>query len=413
MKLSPSNFLTFFVLAYYILTMMFPQRNPLVEESRIFPQTVMALICIYCLWVSINKCRIIIQEKTFRFFLIIMIMGLLYSFIDNGTDVFKNVLDFLKGYMAIMFMFTLYVHLHQDEKMAKRNIHIIFCVQIIYVFYLLWLDRTMGYGIDAKEKVFDSNSGFLFECCIPLALIFPIKRLRLYLYLLLFVGCLYSGQRSASLAVIACFPFSANYLKQDIKRNDIIILSILLVVAIIPILTISIENLIARHNLDVAKKSMGSGRAIFWGMVWKHFWNNDLIYILFGNGCGSVQELLKRTYGAAILSHNGWLDYMYIYGVVGLLVYAKSLLSILSNNRRINEGVSEYKNIFLIIFILFIVKCTTSHGNWDISVMPIAMTMAIILYDYKKETELNTGGKIETITQYDTVEDRITTVHGC
>ncbi len=340
-------------------------------------------------------------------------MGLLYSFIDNGTDVFKNVLDFLKGYMAIMFMFTLYVHLHQDEKMAKRNIHIIFCVQIIYVFYLLWLDRTMGYGIDAKEKVFDSNSGFLFECCIPLALIFPIKRLRLYLYLLLFVGCLYSGQRSASLAVIACFPFSANYLKQDIRRNDIIILSILLVVAIIPILTISIENLIARHNLDVAKKSMGSGRAIFWGMVWKHFWNNDLIYILFGNGCGSVQELLKRTYGAAILSHNGWLDYMYIYGVVGLLVYAKSLLSILSNNRRINEGVSEYKNIFLIIFILFIVKCTTSHGNWDISVMPIAMTMAIILYDYKKETELNTGGKIETITQYDTVEDRITTVHGC
>lgn len=413
MKLSPSNFLTFFVLVYYILTMMFPQRNPLVEESRIFPQTVMALICIYCLWVSINKCRIIIQEKTFRFFFIIMIMGLLYSFIDNGTDVFKNILDFLKGYMAIMFMFTLYVHLHQDEKMAKRNIYIIFCMQIIYVFYLLWLDRTMGYGIDAKEKVFDSNAGFLFECCIPLALIFPIKRLRLYLYLLLFVGCLYSGQRSASLAVIACFPFSANYLKQDIRRNDIIILSILLVVAIIPILTISIENLIARHNLDVAKKSMGSGRAIFWGMVWKHFWNNDLIYILFGNGCGSVQELLKRTYGAAILSHNGWLDYMYIYGIVGLLIYAKSLLSILTNNKRINEGVSEYKNIFLIIFILFIVKCTTSHGNWDISVMPIAMTMAIILYDYKKGTELNTGGEIETITQYDTIEDRTTTVHGC
>ncbi len=144
MKLSPSNFLTFFVLAYYILTMMFPQRNPLVEESRIFLQTVMALICIYCLWVSINKCRIIIQEKTFRFFFIIMIMGLLYSFIDNGTDVFKNVLDFLKGYMAIMFMFTLYVHLHQDEKMAKRNIHIIFCVQIIYVFSLLSTKNGQG-----------------------------------------------------------------------------------------------------------------------------------------------------------------------------------------------------------------------------------------------------------------------------
>jgi len=384
---------------------MFPQRNPLAEESRIFPQTVMALICIYCLWVSINKCRTILQEKVFHFFFIILVMGFIYAFIDTGTHVFKNILDFLKGYMAIMFMFALYIHLHQDERMAKRNIYIIFCIQIIYVFYILWLDRTMGYGIDAKEKVFDSNAGFLFECCIPLALIFPIKRLRLYLYLLLFVGCLYSGQRSASLAVITCFPFSLNYLRQDIRKNDIIILSILLVVAIIPILTISIENLIARHNLDVAKKSMGSGRAIFWGMVWKHFWNNDLIYILFGNGCGSVQELLKRTYGAAILSHNGWLDYLYIYGIAGLLLYAKSLLSILTNNKRINERVCKYKNIFLIIFILFIVKCTTSHGNWDISVMPIAMTMAIILYDYKKETELDTNNEIETITQYDTIED--------
>lgn len=404
MKLSPSNLLTFFVLTYYILNIIFPQRNPLVEESRIFPQTIMALICIYCLWVSINKCRIIIEERAFRFFFLIMMMGLLYSFIDKGTNVFKNVLDFLKGYMAIMFMFTLYVHLHQDEKMAKRNIYIIFCMQVIYVFYLLWLDRTMGYGIDAKEKVFDSNSGFLFECCIPMSLILPIKRLRLYIYLMLFVGCVYSGQRSAALAVILSLPLSLHYLLQDIKKNDIIILSILLVVAIIPILNIAIENLITRHNLDVAKKSMGSGRSIFWAIVWRHFWHNDLIYILFGNGYGSVQKLLKRTYGMAILSHNGWLDYMYIYGVGGLLVYAKSLLSILTNNKRINEGISEYKNIFLIIFVLFIVKCTTSHGNWDISVMPIAMTMAIILYDYKKETELHTNNETETITQYDTIE---------
>ncbi len=411
MKLSPSNILTFFVLIYYILTMMFPQRNPLVEESRIFPQTVMALICIYCLWVSINKCRTILQEKVFHFFFIILVMGFIYAFIDTGTHIFKNILDFLKGYMAIMFMFALYIHLHQDEKMAKRNIYIIFGMQVLYVFYNLWLHRTMWHSNGSIEKIFDSNTGFLFECCIPMALIFPIKRLRIYLYLLLSIGCLFSGQRSAALAAIACVPFSLYYLKQEIKRSDIIILSVLFFVAIIPVLTISIENLIARHNIDVAKKSMGSGRSIFWAIIWKHFWNNDLIYILFGNGYGSVQRLLKQTYGMAILSHNGWLDSLYIYGVTGLLVYAKSIFSILTNNKLINEYVSEYKNIFLIIFILFVVKCTTSHGNWDISVMPIAMTMAIIMYDYKKATGLNTDDNTETITQYDTIQGRTKTIH--
>ena len=391
--------------------MMFPQRNPLVEESRIFPQTVMALICIYCLWVSINKCRTILQEKVFHFFFIILVMGFIYAFIDTGTHIFKNILDFLKGYMAIMFMFALYIHLHQDEKMAKRNIYIIFGMQVLYVFYNLWLHRTMWHSNGSIEKIFDSNTGFLFECCIPMALIFPIKRLRIYLYLLLSIGCLFSGQRSAALAAIACVPFSLYYLKQEIKRSDIIILSVLFFVAIIPVLTISIENLIARHNIDVAKKSMGSGRSIFWAIIWKHFWNNDLIYILFGNGYGSVQRLLKQTYGMAILSHNGWLDSLYIYGVTGLLVYAKSIFSILTNNKLINEYVSEYKNIFLIIFILFVVKCTTSHGNWDISVMPIAMTMAIIMYDYKKATGLNTDDNTETITQYDTIQGRTKTIH--
>ena len=155
---------------------MFPQRNPLVEESRIFPQTVMALICIYCLWVSINKCRTILQEKVFHFFFIILVMGFIYAFIDTGTHIFKNILDFLKGYMAIMFMFTLYIHLHQDEKMAKRNIYIIFGIQVLYVFYNLWLHRTMWHSNGSIEKIFDSNTGFLFECCIPMALIFPIRR---------------------------------------------------------------------------------------------------------------------------------------------------------------------------------------------------------------------------------------------
>ena len=95
-----------------------------------------------------------------------------------------------------------------------------------------------------------------------------------------------------------------------------------------------------------------------------------------------MQDLLKRTYGMAILSHNGWLDYMYIYGLGGLLLFTKTLISLIINNKKVNAVLCQYRNILLIIFILFIVKCSSSHGNWDISVMPLAMTLAVIMHDY-------------------------------
>lgn len=405
--LSPSNILTFFVLLYYILTMIFPHKNPLVEEARIFPQTVMALVCIYCSWVSINKCRTILQEKMFQPFFILMIMGGVYVFgVNNIADLYKNILTYLKAFMSVFFMFTIYMHLQQDEGMAKRNIYIIFIMQIIYVFYCLWYDKTVVYSSGLKNHLFDSNSGFLLECCVPMSLILPIKRLRLYVFLLLLIGCVYSGQRSAALAAILCFPFCIRFLKHEIKKSDFVILLVAFLLLLGPIIIPAIENLIARHELDVAKGSMGSGRAIFWNIVWKQFWNNDLIFILFGNGYDSVQHLLKETYGIAIGAHNGWLDYLYVYGICGVIIYAAVLISVLCANNKINKIDERYKNLLLIVFILFFVKCTTSHGNWDITVMPIAMTIAIIVYDYKKIKKYN----IEILDEDDKNTERFKTI---
>lgn len=405
--LSPSNILTFFILLYYILTMMFPHKNPHVEELRIFPQMVMALICIYCLWVSINKCRTILLERLFQPFFILMIIGLIYVFgVNSIADLYKNTLTYLKAFMAIFFMFTIYMHLQQDEDAAKRNIYIVYIMQLVYGFYCLWYDKTTVYGTELEKHLFDSNSGFLLECCVPMSLIIPIKRLRIYIFLLLLIGCLYSGQRSAALAAIACLPFCLRFLKYEIKKSDLVIFMGLFFLLLVPIIIPALENLIARHELDVAKGSMGSGRAIFWSIVWKQFWNNDLIFIMFGNGYDSVQHLLKETYGIAIGAHNGWLDYLYVYGIFGVIIYAVTLISVFCANGRINNNNGRYKNLLLIVFILFFVKCTTSHGNWDITVMPIAMTIAIIVYDYNK---MGKSG-IEIFYKDDTDTERFKTV---
>lgn len=383
---------------------MFPSHDDSFQGYRIFPQVTMGVICLYCLWIAVNKCRMILQVKLFRPFFILMVMGLVYVFLTGSViAVLDNYLTYLTTYMSILFMFALYVHLDADEEMAKRNIYIIFCMQILFAFYQLYLDLIVGYAIDMRRGgIHDSHAGFILECCLPFALILPIKRLRLYIYILLFLGTIYCGQRTAALVAIATLPFCFGYLRQSIKKSDIVILSILFVVAIIPVVMLAVNNLATRHQYDMRSGSIGSGRQIFWAIIWNHFWNNDLLYILFGSGYGSVQALLKRTFGASILSHNGWLDYMYMYGLGGLVLFVRSLISLVICNKKVNAVLIQYKNILLIIFILFIVKCSSSHGNWDISVMPIAMTLAIIMHDYTKaETEKEDELKD---TQNDTIE---------
>lgn len=384
MKLSPSNITTVLVILYYILTVIFPSKDDSLQGYRIIPQTTMGLICIYCLWMSINRSNLVLQVRLFRPFFALSLMGLVYVIFSVGTiNIMDCFLQYLASYMSIFFMFTLFLLLQTEEHTTKRNIYIIFIVQVLYAFYSLWMDLYMGYAIDMRRGgIHDSHAGFILECCLPFSLLIPKKRLRLYTYIILFLGTLYCGQRTAALVAIATLPFSFTYLRESIKKNDILILCLFAIIVIIPIVMAAINNLMTRHEYDIKSGYIGSGRHIFWAIVWNNFWEGDLLYILFGNGYGSVQDLLKRTYGLAILSHNGWLDYMYIYGLGGLFLFIKTLISLIINNKKVNAVLCQYRNILLIIFILFIVKCSSSHGNWDISVMPLAMTLAVIMHDY-------------------------------
>ena len=73
-----------------------------------------------------------------------------------------------------------------------------------------------------------------------------------------------------------------------------------------------------------------------------------------------------------------------MYGIVGFVIYGSIVLRLYAYDRKISHTVKVYKNIFIIIVLLFMVKSTTSHGNWDISVMPLTQAIALVMVDYKK-----------------------------
>ena len=364
--------------------MLFPHGDKSAESMRKFPQFTMALCCIYCMYVTITKSQIILKTRLFKPFLLFSILGLLYVCypLRDFSFFYNNVLYFLKSFMAIYFMFVVYLYLLKDYNKTKNYIYMIYGLQIIYAFHKLYTDRLIF--LSSEHEVFDSNAGFILICLLPMSLIIPLRRLRIYLCAIIVLGCIYSGQRSAALAATLCFPLCIAYLKGCIKRMDILIFVLAFVFVAKPILQDAITNIEMRNSLDIQKDNFGSGRSEFWADVWNAFWNGNIFQILFGHGANSVPELLVVKYGISIWSHNGWLDALYMYGFVGFVIYGCIVLRLYQYNRKISHTLKNYKNIFLIIFLLFMVKSTTSHGNWDISVMPLVIAIAIVMVDYKK-----------------------------
>ena len=379
-----NNILTFLLIIYYILTIIFPNTiNGTVEEisNRIYPQATMAIIGIYCIYIWITHWSILNKSIIIRPFLYLTLISFFYILLVVPTEtLFSNFTNFMKFNMAILVMFAYYIFSLRNPIKTQRNIVIIFAMQLVYVFYTLLYDR---FYIQAESELFDSNAGFLMITCIPMTLILPNKRLRLYVYVAVVVGCIFSGQRSAALAAIASFPFCWTHLKQHIKKNDKIILFFLVIIAIYPILKIAITNIMLRNALDASTGSYGSGRSIFWRIVWDDFWTKDILHILFGNGMNSIAPLLKMKFGIAIGAHNGWLDMLYSYGIIGLGLYANIIINLYTSNKKISRLLFDYRNILLIIAIIFTLKSITSHGYWDITVMPIGMTLSFISCQYK------------------------------
>lgn len=379
--------LTILLYAYYILTMIFPH-NELIESSeRIYPQVTMVIICAYLFYFTIKNINKILKTPILRSFIPLLFLLAVYifypSFNPQGENVvYPNALWYIKSVVAIPFMFYVYVELEKDDKKNLKYLYLIYLIQIVYAFYCLISDRLLS--LAGSEEMFDSNAGFILVSLLPMTLLIPIRRLRLYMAAILTLACMYSGQRSAALAAIFFLIFSFPSLRMSVKTIDVVIFSLAFLFLGIPILQDSIDNILMRNTYDIEHGSFGSGRSIFWKIVWDGIWDGSPMQILFGHGSCTVAYLIKEKYGMAISSHNGWLDYLYMYGILGLFLYIKPLWAIFRNNRAISRALPSYKNFVIAMLILFLVKCTTSHGNWEIHMMPFAMSIAFIVHKYEK-----------------------------
>lgn len=363
---------------YYFLNILFPTDYSEFSDNsnRIYPQIVAVILAIYSYIISFKYILTIKRSKILILFVAFFLLACLY--IVYPMDIIYNIKYVTQKYMGIIVLYTGYIlqlRAKQDDYWEK-HLNIIFYIQLIYALFSLLYDRFIF--INTSEELFDSNAGFILTACIPLTLIIKPIRLRSYVLLFIVMACIYSGQRSAALTAILCAPFAFASIKRSIKKSDIIVLLTFLIIIGFPILFKSFENLHARNLYDVGRDDFGSGRLIIWGIVISDYINSDFLHIIFGNGLCSVEKLLGEKYGISIGAHNGWLDCIYTFGASGFIIYAAIQLSLLARAIRLRKSMKQYSTIYFVLFILFFVKSITSHGYFDITMIPYMLVIAYI-----------------------------------
>jgi hypothetical protein len=63
----------------------------------------------------------------------------------------------------------------------------------------------------------------------------------------------------------------------------------------------------------------GSGRYIFWRITLEYILHRPLAAQLWGEGMGSIRDLLQARFGMYIGAHNEWLDFVHAFGWCGLI----------------------------------------------------------------------------------------------
>lgn len=383
--------LALFVL-YYILNIIFPTNYVDIDANahRIYPQIVMAVLTLWIICICILKSRLILMNRFFYPYIALVLLAFIYILYP-----FKPVLNieyFLKTYMGILSMFVMYIFYIHNSRATRRAIFIIFFFQILFCITSLIQDKMDFTEGNSVSELFDSNAGFLLVSCIPLSLLLPNKSSRIYIYAFLILACIYTGQRSASLCAILSVPFALKTLYRNLRKKDLIIL-FFLAIALSPLLFTSIQNLIARNQLDADKGTIGSGRSIFWLMVINGFLDGNIFQILFGNGTNSVASLIEAQYGLSIGAHNGWLDILYTFGILGFSILAIIIFQFIIYAKKIRKEFNNEGTVLLILFIIYFFKASTSHGYPDISMIPFFHACSIIIGEYTLSLKYKTHEK--------------------
>ncbi len=142
--------------------------------------------------------------------------------------------------------------------------------------------------------------------------------------MLLSASLFFTMRRSSLIAAAAatCSVFVINlnpFARRILQRRTLVPVAALILLAAVGLSTSAGADLIERFRDLNPFDGSGSGRYTFWRISLEHITDRPMCAQLFGEGLGSIDDLMGRHFGRSIGSHNDWLDFVNAFGLCGLI----------------------------------------------------------------------------------------------
>lgn len=310
------------------------------------------------LFVNLFICFVNINKINFSGFnALIVLWGIMVSFnvMFSGSNMIVNLIrvniwttTFLSAYI-----------------LAKTNNNTIeFIVKLFVVIYFVslfffWQGKLVQQNEMERGLETSTNAIYCLMTIVPFILFLKNKKLGLILLLITLVCTVFSNKRGATIIMALILIPAMNNFFSMIKRKGIRNLLVVLIGVIFVISFFYIGNtylggrLIKRFN--EVEETGGAGRLWIWTDVLNKYQESSLLEQLFGHGHCAVAGL-----GWAAAAHNDFLEVLYDYGILGLMIYIAIHVSLIKKTIKLRKSNNQLFLPFVSMYLIFITMSMVS-----------------------------------------------------
>ena len=132
----------------------------------------------------------------------------------------------------------------------------------------------------------------------------------------------------------------------------------------------------------------GSGRDVIWLIVLNAYHSSGLVQRLFGHGFQSVYYIL-RPGGFYRFAHNSYIEYLYDYGTVGLILLLVFIIALIVSTIDMVRRKARFAPVMCLLLVISVFLGMFSYFFEESNIiMPVAVAYGVILGLDKKEKNI-------------------------
>ena len=330
-----------------------------VDYSPLSILTTISLIMISLAYVVFDFKTLLFSGMN-RLILLLLMIGIISTLLYGREDILmvKQII-FIVFWGAVFYLFY-YFSFHDYNTINETNKF--YFLLLIPITVLLLTSNVLRGSMGYKVSQLGNNMVFYLLTLLPWLLVAKRRAIRMVSILFVLAMSVITLKRSAMTSSIICtlIVIYVEFIKGNPDKIRAIFVSFLFAFSAFGLMYYAngLNDGAAVERVENLEDDEGSGRLERYKDVLGLLRDeDDRGKIVFGHGYRTVEESL----GESASAHNDFLEVLYDYGIIGLLLFVLFHLSLIKRVIYLKKNESEYAEGYIVSYVIFFIMSMVSH----------------------------------------------------